>query len=1126
MTEANMVGYKLGIVEFESQPSVTNYKQNINLIIQGSEEALCNHSTIENLTNNDKELQSINGQKPSAVNRTQVSNVTFDPSFEFNNGRPGLQPDHRMSYLSNPNLQNYNIERQNESYAEENQGEPDQQHDIHNDSEPIPHGYLDLGDPNFKCRHCGAEFCSGNKTNQWNLEIISDVIEMLDQHNVLAKSFRMVRDVIRTNPQTNVRLRLIGKRGKDGRRYNLPSVDEVAGLVVGDFDSNTKERDIIVETKSGQLQRISELNPSYLGLQYPLLFPYGEDGWRENILLNKLPKNSTQESSYVSIRDFFAFRIQHRSSREGVLLYSRRLFQQFLVDAFSMVEAVRLKYVYSKQRQFRAEIYKGLKDAIMNGETEASSLGKRIVLPATFTGGPRYMIQNYQDAMAICRSIGYPDLFITVTCNPQWEELKRYCKENNLKPEDRPDMVCRLFKAKLDILIKDIQKNRIFGTSRAVIYTIEFQKRGLPRAHILLFLAQEHKFPGPDDIDNIISAEIPDQTLDPEYYQAVKAFMMHGPCGIANKNSPCMENGVCTRHFPKKFVEFTTIDQNGYPLYRRRNDGHTIEVSGIHLDNRYVVPHNKFLLMKYGAHINVEWCNQSRSIKYLFKYVNKGSDRVTASFYSTSTLPNSNSIIDEVKMYYDCRYISPCESAWRIFAFDIHYRRPSVERLSFHLPDEQPVIFEDQDNLQRTVDKATIKESMFIAWFQANTDYEAARQLTYNNFPTEFVWKRSLRIWEPRKTNTVIGRLFFIPPSAGELYYLRMLLNIVKGPRSYEELRSFNGVVYPTFRDACYARGLLDDDQEYIDAIEEASHWGSGYYLRKLFATLLWSNSMTRPEVVWQRCWTLLSDGILHSHITMFNLPDLVLSDDELSELTLIEIEQILNSNGKTLREYATMPFPNMDNIHSMRRGSLQNKLILDELRYDRVMLAEQHKQFLSQMTIEQKYVYDQILQAVNSDCGKVFFLYGYGGTGKTFVWNTISAALRSKGQIVLTVASSGIASLLLPGGRTAHSRFAIPLTPDEYSTCNIKQGSPLAELILATKLIIWDEAPMMIKFCFEALDRTMRDLLQHTNHSSLRLPFGGKTVVFGGDFRQILPVITKGSRQDIVNASINSSYL
>ncbi|XP_015948903.1 uncharacterized protein LOC107473830 [Arachis duranensis] len=307
----------------------------------------------------------------------------------------------------------------------------------------------------------------------------------------------------------------------------------------------------------------------------------------------------------------------------------------------------------------------------------------------------------------------------------------------------------------------------------------------------------------------------------------------------------------------------------------------------------------------------------------------------------------------EVKIYYDCRYISSCESDWRIFTFDIHYRRLLVERLNFHLPDEQPVIFEDQDNLQRTIDKATIKESMFIAWFQANTEYEAARQLTYNNFSTEFVWKHSLRIWEPRKTNTAIGRLFFVPPSAGELYYLRMLLNIVKGPRSYEELRSFNGVVYPTFRDACYAHGLLDDDQEYIDTIEEASHWSFRYYLRKLFATLLWSNSMTWSEVVWQKCWTLLSDGILHNHITMFNLPDLVLSDDELSELTLIEIEKIFNSNGKTLREYATMLFPNTDNIHSMRRGSLQNKLILDELRYYRVMLAKQHKQFLSQMTTE-----------------------------------------------------------------------------------------------------------------------------------------------------------------------------
>ncbi|XP_019178725.1 PREDICTED: uncharacterized protein LOC109173844 [Ipomoea nil] len=162
----------------------------------------------------------------------------------------------------------------------------------------------------------------------------------------------------------------------------------------------------------------------------------------------------------------------------------------------------------------------------------------------------------------------------------------------------------------------------------------------------------------------------------------------------------------------------------------------------------------------------------------------------------------------------------------------------------------------------------------------------------------------------------------------------------------------------------------------------------------------------------------------------------------------------------------------------------------------------------------------------VETEKGGMYFVYGYGGTGKTFLWKIISAAIRSKGEIVLNVASSGIASLLLPGGRTAHSRFAIPIAVNEDSTCNIKQGSPLAELIIKCKLIIWDEALMMHKHCFEALDRTMRDLMRFKNSRSSTMTFGEKTVVLGGDFRKILPVIPKCTRQDIVQASINSSYL
>ncbi|XP_031126204.1 uncharacterized protein LOC116028585 [Ipomoea triloba] len=150
------------------------------------------------------------------------------------------------------------------------------------------------------------------------------------------------------------------------------------------------------------------------------------------------------------------------------------------------------------------------------------------------------MIQNYQDAMAICRWIGYPSLFITFTCNPKWPEIQRYVQLRGLRAEDRPDIVARIFKMKLDSLIKEFKAGQLFGPVKALIYTIEFQKRGLPHAHILLFLGLNTSIPCQTTVDSIISAEIPSKELDPEYHQAVEEFMLHSPCGVARKTSPCM----------------------------------------------------------------------------------------------------------------------------------------------------------------------------------------------------------------------------------------------------------------------------------------------------------------------------------------------------------------------------------------------------------------------------------------------------------------------------------------------------------------------------------------------------------------------------------------------------------
>jgi hypothetical protein len=125
----------------------------------------------------------------------------------------------------------------------------------------------------------------------------------------------------------------------------------------------------------------------------------------------------------------------------------------------------------------------------------------------------------------------------------------------------------------------------------------------------------------------VVSAEIPEIPEireNPRLFEIVTRCMMHGPCGDSNPNAPCMENGKCKKMFPKNFQP-TTVTSDGYPLYQRR-EGYTANVRGKEMDNRYVVPYNKFLLLKYNAHINVEVCTSVKAVKYIYKYIYKGFD--------------------------------------------------------------------------------------------------------------------------------------------------------------------------------------------------------------------------------------------------------------------------------------------------------------------------------------------------------------------------------------------------------------------------------------------------------------------------------------------------------------------
>lgn len=290
-----------------------------------------------------------------------------------------------------------------------------------------------------------------------------------------------------------------------------------------------------------------------------------------------------------------------------------------------------------------------------------------------------------------------------------------------------------------------------------------------------------------------------------------------------------------------------------------------------------VVPYNKTLLLKFNAHINVEWCNQSRSIKYLFKYVNKGHDRITATFYEPAVEGVDPVQIDEIRHYYDCRYLSSCEAVWRIFSFDIHHRDPSVERLMFHLPGENYVIFDSSRTIDEVMDRRSSNFTKFLAWFEANNLYPNAKELTYTEFPTKFVWNQKERRWTPRKKGFSIGRMHFVPPGCGEIYYLRTLLHYVRGPTCYEDILRVDGKLEVNFRDACFSMGFLDDDKEYIDGLKETSFWGSGDFMRHLFTILLVSNQMNRPEFVFEQSWEILSEDILHIQRSILRAPGMLI---------------------------------------------------------------------------------------------------------------------------------------------------------------------------------------------------------------------------------------------------------
>ncbi|GKC22351.1 DNA helicase, partial [Tanacetum coccineum] len=520
------------------------------------------------------------------------------------------------------------------------------------------------------------------------------------------------------------------------------------------------------------------------------------------------PRNGRGDGRKVTMNAYYKYQLHSRPKEFWLLFKSGRLFQQYVVTVFCAIEQSRLDFIRKRQKDLRSDYLSGLYDAISRGDRWGIMVGSIVLLP-------------------------------------------------RLTPADRADIVCRVFQQKVKDFVKFLKEVKTFGRVAAVVYTIEFQKRGLPHCHTLLWVDSKNKITDASQIDEYISAELPDPVKDPRGYKVVSELMLHGPCGAANLSAPCTQNGTCNKNFPKRFNA------------------------------------NTFQTMEVKTNCNKEVAGK----------------------------------------------VNLCSSK---------------------------------------------------------------------------------------------------------------------------------------FRSACEAMCLLGDDKECDIALQESAFSATSSEIRTLFAQILIYCDVADPVKLWNKHWESMQDDIPMKISKSTGIPNYLVNNPELQGYILYELEAILNGFGK---------FPKLN--------------------------------------CKQKKIYDLIMNALTRNEQELLFVYGHGRTGKTFMWKTIISLLRSQGKIVLAVASSGIASLLLSAGRTAHSRFKLPLELTDESLCHVKKNTQLGKLLVETDLIIWDEAPMNDKRCFEMLDRTLRDLM-----SSPDLIFGGKTIILGGDFRQTLPVKKGAGKQELIVAFVAESHL
>lgn len=441
-----------------------------------------------------------------------------------------------------------------------------------------------------------------------------------------------------------------------------------------------------------------------------------------------------------------------------------------------------------------------------------------------------------------------------------------------------------------------------------------------------------------------------------------------------------------------------------------------------------------------------------------------------------------------------------------------------------HLENGQRVYFTAQNAVQRAAQPPSTTLTSFFETCQ-NDDF--AQTLLYSEMPKYYTWNQSSRRFIRRKqgkpvpgytdvySTDAIGRIYSVHPSNDECFYLRLLLVNVRGPTSFQQLRTVDGELCGSYREACQRLQLLENDAHWDQTLNDAVISSHAHQIRTLFSIIISTCFPSNPIDLWIKYKDYMCDDILYQIRNRMGNPNIQISEEIYNE-ALISIEDMCLIMSNKLLIQLGLTAPNRP-MHDAFNQELHRERL-----YDLNALKELIQTNLPLLNEQQKYVFETLMKVTNDETGGIYFLDAPGGTGKTFLISLILATIRSQNKIALALASSGIAATLLEGGRTAHSALKLPLNmqSNETPTCNVSKNSAMAKVLQQCKLIVWDECTMAHKKSLEALDRTLKDLRSNNNR------FGGAMILLAGDFRQTLPVIPRSTPADELNACLKSSSL